>query len=121
MPVVYVAADVAGSEESPVYAIMQLNRALEKLRLPEGYAMERLVARQPFSTERFAMKWDGEWHITYEVFRPSRIPAEQIKQLVAVIRGFAKKQARPGSTALVVRRMTEVIGTSRSVAYIRRS
>jgi multidrug efflux pump subunit AcrB len=69
MPVVYVTADVAGSEESPVYAILQLNRALEKLRLPEGYSMERLVARQPSSTERFAMKWDGEWHITYEVFR----------------------------------------------------
>ncbi|MEO8381838.1 MAG: efflux RND transporter permease subunit [Acidobacteriota bacterium] len=69
MPVVYVTADVAGSEESPVYAIMKLNRALEKLRLPEGYAMERLVSRQPFSNEKFAMKWDGEWHITYEVFR----------------------------------------------------
>src|SRR6185503_11819985 len=69
MPVVYVTADVAGSEESPVYSILHLNRALEKLRLPEGYSMERLVARQPFSTERFAMKWDGEWHITYEVFR----------------------------------------------------
>ena len=69
MPVVYVTADVAGSEESPVYAIMKLNRALETMRLPEGYSMERLVARQPFSTEKFAMKWDGEWHITYEVFR----------------------------------------------------
>ena len=67
--VTYVTADLAGADESPVYAILQLNRALEKLRLPEGYSMERLVARQPFSTERFAMKWDGEWHITYEVFR----------------------------------------------------
>ncbi len=69
MPVVYVTADVAGSEESPVYVILKLNRALEQLRLPEGYSMERLVSRQPLSTERFAMKWDGEWHITYEVFR----------------------------------------------------
>ncbi|MGH9424296.1 MAG: efflux RND transporter permease subunit, partial [Thermoanaerobaculia bacterium] len=69
MPVVYVTADIAGSEESPVYAIAKLNRAIESLRLPEGYAMERLVSRLPLSTERFAMKWDGEWHITYEVFR----------------------------------------------------
>src|SRR6187549_2928462 len=41
MPVVYVTADVAGAIESPVYAILQLNRAIEKLRLPEGYSMER--------------------------------------------------------------------------------
>jgi len=69
MPVVYVTADVAGSEESPVYAILKLNRALDKMKLPEGYAMQRFVAGQPSSTEKFAMKWDGEWHITYEVFR----------------------------------------------------
>src|SRR5688500_16249836 len=31
--------------------------------------MQRLVAKQPFSTERLALKWDGEWHISYEVFR----------------------------------------------------
>jgi multidrug efflux pump subunit AcrB len=69
MPVVYVTGDVAGSEESPVYAILKINRALDQLKLPEGYRLERYVARQPFSAEKFAMKWDGEWHITYEVFR----------------------------------------------------
>ncbi|GBC78174.1 Multidrug resistance protein MdtB [bacterium HR08] len=69
MPVVYVTADVAGEEESPVYAILKLNRALDALRLPEGYRLERYVARQPFLADRYAMKWDGEWHITYEVFR----------------------------------------------------
>ena len=63
MPVVYVTADVAGSEESPVYAILKLNRALDRLKL------ERFVAHQPFTTNVYAMKWDGEWHITYEVFR----------------------------------------------------
>jgi multidrug efflux pump subunit AcrB len=31
--------------------------------------MEVLSTHQPFSTEKLAMKWDGEWHITYEVFR----------------------------------------------------
>jgi multidrug efflux pump subunit AcrB len=35
----------------------------------EGYRLEQHTARQPFSTDRYAMKWDGEWHITYEVFR----------------------------------------------------
>jgi multidrug efflux pump subunit AcrB len=69
MPVVYVTADVAGSEESPVYAILKLNRTIAAMKLPEGYELERYVASQPFTSERFAMKWDGEWHITYEVFR----------------------------------------------------
>ncbi|MBT6150121.1 MAG: efflux RND transporter permease subunit, partial [Gemmatimonadetes bacterium] len=31
--------------------------------------IEQLTATQPFSTDRIAIKWDGEWHITYEVFR----------------------------------------------------
>jgi multidrug efflux pump subunit AcrB len=69
MPVVYVTGDVAGKVESPVYAILQLNEALDRLKLPEGYGLERYVASQPFSGEKLAMKWDGEWHITYEVFR----------------------------------------------------
>jgi multidrug efflux pump subunit AcrB len=46
-----------------------LNEAIDRLALPEGYKLERYVAAQPSSTERLAMKWDGEWHISYEVFR----------------------------------------------------
>jgi multidrug efflux pump subunit AcrB len=69
MPVVYVTGDVAGEEESPIYAIMKMNRTLDQLELPEGYRLERHVSRQPFSTREYSMKWDGEWHISYEVFR----------------------------------------------------
>ena len=69
MPVVYVTADVAGAIESPVYAILKLGPELDRMTLPEGYALEQHTASQPFRTDRYAMKWDGEWHITYEVFR----------------------------------------------------
>ena len=69
MPVVYVTADVAGQEESPLYAIMKINTALDQLKLPEGYTLERYVSHQPFTTQKLSMKWDGEWHISYEVFR----------------------------------------------------
>jgi multidrug efflux pump subunit AcrB len=58
MPVVYVTGDVAGSEESPVYAIMKMNKALDHMKLPEGYTLERFVATQPGSLDRFSMKWD---------------------------------------------------------------
>ncbi len=70
LPVVYVTADVAGAEESPLYAILALKEQLAAY-VPEGRGapLEILNIRQPFSTAEPAMKWDGEWHISYEVFR----------------------------------------------------
>lgn len=85
MPVVYVTGDVAGSIESPVYAILKLNRALDQLRLPEGYALGRFVARQPFLTEKYSMKWDGEWYITYEVFRDLAIAFAAVLLLIYIL------------------------------------
>ncbi len=67
--VVYVIADVAGTEESPVYPILKMSRTIKNLKLPEGYALKQYSAVQPWLENRYAMKWDGEWHITYEVFR----------------------------------------------------
>lgn len=68
-PVIYVTGDVAGSEESPVYAIIKLTDKVSKLEIPEGYEIEQYTSEQPFLTDTLAVKWDGEWHITYEVFR----------------------------------------------------
>ncbi len=69
MPVTYVTADVAGAMESPVYAILKLGPGISKIPIPEGYSIEQLTAHQPLETSKYALKWDGEWHITYEVFR----------------------------------------------------
>ncbi|MEO8036623.1 MAG: efflux RND transporter permease subunit, partial [Acidobacteriota bacterium] len=85
MPVVYVTGDVAGVIESPVYAILKLNRALDRIELPEGYALERFVARLPFLTERYSMKWDGEWYITYEVFRDLAIAFAAVLLLIYIV------------------------------------
>ncbi|QQS40046.1 MAG: efflux RND transporter permease subunit [Acidobacteriota bacterium] len=85
MPVVYVTADVAGSVESPVYAILGLNEKIEQMKLPEGYALDRYVASQPFLTERYSMKWDGEWHITYEVFRDLGIAFAAVLVLIYIL------------------------------------
>lgn len=84
-PVVYVTADVAGAIESPVYAILDLNEKIENMKLPEGYALERYVASQPFLTDKYAMKWDGEWHITYEVFRDLGIAFAVVLLLIYVL------------------------------------
>ena len=85
MPVVYVTADVAGKVESPVYAILKLNEEIDKIRLPEGYRFDRFVATQPFSTEKMAMKWDGEWHITYEVFRDLGLAFAAVLVLIYIL------------------------------------
>jgi multidrug efflux pump subunit AcrB len=69
MPVTYVTADIAGKIESPVYAVLKLGPEIDKIRIPEGYQIEQHMAALPSDANRYSMKWDGEWHITYEVFR----------------------------------------------------
>jgi multidrug efflux pump subunit AcrB len=66
--VVYVTGDVAGAVESPVYAILKMNKDLDHLTLPAGYTLARYNASMPESTDHYSMKWDGEWQITIEVF-----------------------------------------------------
>ena len=68
-PVIYVTGDVVGRQESPVYAILQMNKALDKLKMRDGTKLNVLSTNLPDDTNKPAMKWDGEWHITYEVFR----------------------------------------------------
>ncbi len=67
--VVYVTAEVAGDAESPVYAILDLRNELARIELPAGGHLGQLYARQPGVVEQPVVKWDGEWQITYEVFR----------------------------------------------------
>ncbi|MBZ5703056.1 MAG: efflux RND transporter permease subunit [Acidobacteriia bacterium] len=82
---VYIVGDVAGAEESPVYAILAMNQAIEKIQLPEGYGVERYTAIQPPNPNRYAMKWDGEWHITYEVFRDLGLAFAAVLVLIYVL------------------------------------
>jgi len=85
MPVVYVTGDVAGQEESPLYAILKMNKLLDQLKLSEGYRLERYVSEQPFSALRYAMKWDGEWHISYEVFRDLGLAFAAVLVLIYIL------------------------------------
>ncbi len=67
--VVYVLADMAGTLESPVYAILGMTDKLKSLDLPKGYTLQELYISQPEYEDNFTVKWDGEWQITLEVFR----------------------------------------------------
>ncbi|MCL2660680.1 MAG: efflux RND transporter permease subunit, partial [Acidobacteriaceae bacterium] len=83
--VVYVTGDVAGAEESPVYAILKMNHELDKLKLPAGYTLTRYNAAMPESTDHYSMKWDGEWHITIEVFRDLGLAFAAVLVLIYVL------------------------------------
>ncbi|MDO9631352.1 MAG: efflux RND transporter permease subunit [Humidesulfovibrio sp.] len=84
LPVVYVTGDMAGREESPVYGMARIDAALDKLaakgqgawqssaadgKTGDKRELPRLRTHLPFSSSDYSMKWDGEWQITYEVFR----------------------------------------------------
>ncbi len=85
MPVVYVIGDVAGVKESPVYAILEMRKKIDAIQLPEGYGIRQHTARLPSSDRKYAMKWDGEWHITYEVFRDMGIAFAVVLVLIFVL------------------------------------
>ena len=85
LPVTYVTGDLAGAAESPVYAILRMNDVISNLALPEGYAFEIYNTRQPFDSTKYAMKWDGEWHITYEVFRDLGLAFAAVLVLIYIL------------------------------------
>jgi multidrug efflux pump subunit AcrB len=85
-PVVYVTGDVAGGEESPVYAIMKMSDAIDEIKLPQGYAVKQYKGTtMPERTERLSIKWDGEWHITVEVFRDLGLAFAAVLVLIYVM------------------------------------
>ena len=85
-PVVYVTADVAGEVESPVYAIMNAKQAIGQIRLPDGYDVKQYSGTVlPETTSRYSMKWDGEWHITIEVFRDLGLAFAAVLVLIYVL------------------------------------
>jgi multidrug efflux pump subunit AcrB len=84
-PVSYVFGDLAGAIESPVYALAALNRKLDALRSAGGDVVPRYGLAHPLDAERPSVKWDGEWHITLEVFRDLGIAFAAVLVLIYVL------------------------------------
>jgi multidrug efflux pump subunit AcrB len=81
-PVTYVIAEMAGVAEAPVYGILAMGKRIAALRGPDGRALEVLSTHLPNESTRYALKWDGEWHITYEVFRDMGIAFAAVLVLI---------------------------------------
>ena len=70
LPVVYVIGDHAGRIASPLYGMFGARGKLAGQPLDEGGVLGEYFVRQPSDPYRqYAIKWDGEWQVTYETFR----------------------------------------------------
>ena len=70
LPVNYVVADMAGEVDSPLYGMFGMRNRLADIKPPGGGGVTEYFIRQPTDPYRgYAVKWDGEWQITYETFR----------------------------------------------------
>jgi multidrug efflux pump subunit AcrB len=49
--------------------MLDMEERLEAIDVPAGYSFDQLYTDQPFTTNDYSLKWDGEWRITYKVFR----------------------------------------------------
>ena len=85
MPVTYVYSDLAGTIESPVYALAALNKKIDAMKGTAGAAVPRLGLAHPENTESLSLKWDGEWHITLEVFRDLGMAFAAVLVLIFVL------------------------------------
>jgi len=70
LPVNFVTADMAGKLDSPLYGMFKMRSSIQKIQAPDGAALNEYFISQPSDAWRgYALKWDGEWQITYETFR----------------------------------------------------
>ncbi|OGA18514.1 MAG: multidrug transporter AcrB [Betaproteobacteria bacterium RIFCSPLOWO2_02_FULL_63_19] len=70
LPVAYVVGDMAGKLDSPLYGMFGMRGEIAKLPAPHGGALGEYFIRAPEDPYAgYAIKWDGEWQVTYETFR----------------------------------------------------
>ncbi len=68
LPYTWVSADDAGASDSPLYGMFTMVGKLGRAPVA-GHALSQTFIDQPADPTGYAVKWDGEWTITYETFR----------------------------------------------------
>ncbi len=70
LPVTYVVGDMAGKIDSPLYGMFGMRSGLANIKPPNGQALDEYFIQAPQDPyQRYAVKWDGEWQMTFETFR----------------------------------------------------
>jgi multidrug efflux pump subunit AcrB len=83
--VVYVLADMSGKLESPSYAIADISDSLKNITIPKGFTLNEEYTHQPELEDNYTLKWDGEWQITFEVFRDLGIAFAVVILLIYIL------------------------------------
>ncbi len=83
--VTYVTGDVAKEIESPVYAVLDMQNIVSKLKLSDGSKLKQLNIAEADREDKYSVKWDGEWHITLVVFRDMGIAFAAVLVLIYVL------------------------------------
>ena len=83
--VIYVLGNVAGAIESPVYGMLDMQERLDAIEAPPGYSFNQLYTAQPQTDTDYALKWDGEWRITYKVFRDLGIAFAAVLLIIYIL------------------------------------
>jgi multidrug efflux pump subunit AcrB len=65
LPVVHVVADEAGELDSPLYGMFSARSRIQE----QGKVAEYFISQPSDPYREYAIKWDGEWQVTYETFR----------------------------------------------------
>ncbi len=70
LPVVYVTGDMAGKLDSPLYGMFGINSKVGGMPLEQGGTLAPYFFKPPSDPyASYALKWDGEWQVTFETFR----------------------------------------------------
>ena len=65
-----VQAELAGAFEAPLYGMLAVDAALDKMKFPDGLAKPQIILHgQPLDESKPALLWDGEWEVTWVTFR----------------------------------------------------
>ncbi|MDD2686355.1 MAG: efflux RND transporter permease subunit [Gallionella sp.] len=70
LPVVYVFGDMSGDLDSPLYGMFGINGKTDGMALAQGGQLASHFFKQPNDPySSYALKWEGEWQVTFETFR----------------------------------------------------
>ncbi|MFZ9161463.1 MAG: efflux RND transporter permease subunit, partial [Burkholderiaceae bacterium] len=70
LPMSFVTADVSGGSDSPLYGLFGSRSQVAGLKGADGKPIDEYFISQPSDPYKgYAIKWDGEWQVTYETFR----------------------------------------------------
>jgi multidrug efflux pump subunit AcrB len=68
LPVAYVMGDMAGKLDSPLYGMFDIVGEIDAIKIAGAVPTQHFVSA-PEDPAELAIKWDGEWQVTYETFR----------------------------------------------------